>query len=43
LKKGEGMLIHFMRRKIRATFAEIDYQDIETSMGGIEKILETLC
>ncbi len=43
LKKGEGILIHFLRKKIQAVFAEIDYRDIETSIEKIEKILKSIC
>jgi len=41
LKKGEGLFIHSLRRKIKATFGEIDYRNIDASIEKIEKIIET--
>ena len=44
LKKGEGLLVHFLQEKIadNVAFAEMDYRDIDTSMGKIEEILKTI-
>ncbi len=41
LKKGEGIFISFLRKNLEATFIEIDYREIEDSIGRIDKILGT--
>ena len=42
LKKGEGILIHFLRKKLKAVFSEIDYHEIDDSLKKIEKNLKTI-
>lgn len=42
LKKGEGILIHFLRKELKAVFSEIDYHKIDNSIEEIEKILKTV-
>ncbi|MDD5455211.1 MAG: 2-thiouracil desulfurase family protein [Candidatus Ratteibacteria bacterium] len=43
LKKGEGILIHFLRKRMKAILAEIDYHRIDNSMREIEDILRIIC
>jgi predicted secreted protein len=42
LKKGEGVLIHFLRKKIKAAFMEIDYHEIDSSIQRVEEILKSV-
>ncbi len=45
LKKGKGMLIYFLHKKMsgNTVFTEIDYHKIDVSMRKIEEILKTIC
>ncbi len=42
LKKGEGILIHFLRNKVKAVFLEMDYHKIDGSIKEIKAVLETI-